>query len=102
MKTKSKKNTPKKTFVNNITRYLIDFQVKQLLLYMFFMTKFCHGNMCLDFFIFFVPLRGRAMVLGVTCGLTIDLIDRKNMLILLSKAITSSDGSMKNINNKNF
>ena len=44
----------------------------------------------------FVPLRGRAITPGVTCGLNIDLIDRENMLIFLSKAITSSDDSMHN------
>ena len=44
----------------------------------------------------FVPLRGRVMVLGATCGLNIDVMDRENMLILLSKAITSYDDSMDN------
>ena len=44
----------------------------------------------------FVPLRGRAMVLGVTCRLNIDLIDRENMLIILSKSLISSYDNMDN------
>jgi hypothetical protein len=42
----------------------------------------------------FVPLRGRAMSLGITCGLNIDLIDREIFNFFLSKAITFFDDSM--------
>lgn len=37
------------------------------------------------------------MVLGVTSGLNIHFIDGENMLIILSKAITSCDDIMDNV-----
>lgn len=42
----------------------------------------------------FLLFRGREI--EVTCDLNIDLIDRENVLIFLSKTITFSDDSMNN------